>query len=129
MDRKKSDIPDEHHKPTTGEWMVQDHREHKSWLKKVSKHVESNPKDLHPCLVEFKEFILGDTRLSMLAQSMFDQVPKRAPYIKSVDDNQVVRDLDHLLVILNYIITTGPEWTEKSHRVGVVGIVPAWEIF
>lgn len=121
MDNKKSDIPEEHFKATTGEWMVQDHREHKAWLTNISKHIEQNPSQLAPCLVEFRDEIKADTRLSMLAQSMFDQVPKRHPYNKSVDDHQVVQDFDHLLAILNHIITTGPEWTEKSHRVGVVG--------
>lgn len=53
---------------------------------------------------------------------MFDQVPKKHPYNKSVDDNQVVKDLDELLAVLNHIISTGPEWTERSHRVGVVGV-------
>lgn len=122
MDKRKSDIPDEHHRPVTGEWLPQDHRHHKDWLGKVNEHVKQNPKELHPCLKEFKELIEADTNLTMLSQAMFDQVPRRAPYNKSVDQNQVVRNFKQLLAILNHILTTGPEWTDRAHRVGVVGV-------
>lgn len=122
MDKRPDHVPDEHHRPTTGEWLPQDHREHKQWLSGVSKHVDENPKKLHPCLTEFQELIDNNTNLSMLAQSMFDQVPNKKPYNKSVDQNKVVRDFPHFLAILNHILSSGPEWTERSHRVGVVGV-------
>lgn len=122
MDKRKSDIPDEHHKPVTGEWLPQDHRQHKKWLSGISDHVDANPMELHTVLKEFREQIHASSRLTMLAKSMFDQVPKKHPYNKSVDENQIVRDFDHLLAILNHILSTGPEWTENAHRVGVVGV-------
>lgn len=122
MDKRNTEVPDEHHKPVTGEWLPQDHRQHQKWLSGISDHVDENPKEIHGVLKEFKTMVQSSSKLTMLASSMFSEVPKKRPYNKSVDENQVVRDLDHLLAILNHILSTGPEWTENAHRVGVVGV-------
>lgn len=74
MDQRKSGIPDEHHRHTTGEWLPQDHRAHQEWLGNVSDQAEKSSKELHPCLKEFKDNVNASTRLSMLCKSMFDQV-------------------------------------------------------
>lgn len=122
MNNRNKDVPDEHHKPVTGEWLPQDHRQYQKSLSGIPNHVDKNPTAIYAVLRDFKNMIRSSSRLTMLADGMFDEVPKKRPYNKSVDENHVVRDLNHLLAILNHILSTGPEWTENAHRVGVVGV-------
>lgn len=102
--------------------MPQDNREHQAYLSKIDKHIQAHPKDLHSCLQEFKDMVDGDTRLYLLASEMFSEVPRKKPYDKDPTGRKQIKDFDHLLGMLNHIITTGPTWTDKSHRVGVVGV-------
>jgi len=73
-------IPDEHHVHRTGGWLPQDHRVHKDWLHKTIAQVDSNPKELHPVLTEFKEMVEADWRLYMLFTAMFDEIPSKKLY-------------------------------------------------
>lgn len=75
------DIPDEHHVHRTGGWLPQDHRIHKEWLGGVIDHVDENPKDLVPVLVEFKDMVYGNTKLYMLFTAMFDELPQKKPSV------------------------------------------------
>ncbi|KAK8200992.1 hypothetical protein M8818_006312 [Zalaria obscura] len=105
-------IPKEHHV----------HRAHKEWLGNVIEHVDQNPKELHPVLVEFQQMIEGNTRVYLLFNSMFEQIPKKKPYGNDPTGNQQIRDYPHMLQLLNHLMTTAPNWSEKSHRVGMVGL-------
>ncbi|KAA6407928.1 MAG: phosphatidylserine decarboxylase [Lasallia pustulata] len=122
MDPKEGHVPDEHHVHRTGQWLPQDHRVHKEWLGGIIDHVDKNPKDLHPVLKEFKELIDGDTRIYLLFSSMFDQVPRKKPYSNDPTGHRQVQDFEHMLQLLNHILTTAPSWNDKSHRVGLVGL-------
>ena len=53
---------------------------------------------------------------------MFDQVPNKKPYINDPTGQVQIRDYLHLLNVLNHLITTGPTWTDKAERVGMVGV-------
>ena len=53
---------------------------------------------------------------------MLEQVPSKKPYKQDPTGHQEVRDLDHLLRVLNHIITTAPSWSDRSHGVGLVGL-------
>ena len=106
----------------TGKWLPQDHRVHKEWLDGVVDHVENNPKELQPVLREFKALIEGDTRIYMLFSSMFEQVPSKKPYSKDPTGHRQVHDYEHMLQVLNHLLTTAPSWNDKSHRVGLVGL-------
>lgn len=53
---------------------------------------------------------------------MFDQVPKKKPYSKDPTGHRQVRDYEHMLQLLNHILTMAPSWNDKSHRVGLVGL-------
>ena len=53
---------------------------------------------------------------------MFDQVPNKKPYITDPTGHVQIRDYLHLLKVLNHLITTGPTWTDKAERVGMVGV-------
>lgn len=105
-----------------GNWLPQDHRVHKEWLGGIVDHVDQNPKDLHPVLKEFKELIEGNTRIYLLFSSMFDQIPKKHPYSKDPNGHRQVRDYEHMLQLLNHLLTTAPSWSEKSEQVGMVGL-------
>ena len=83
----------------------------------------------------------------MLFQSMFDQVAPRAPRLHDyarllmqrhdwtvqvphqkryltdpANEGTQVRDFEHLLRLLNHVITTAPEWTDAGHSAGLVGV-------
>jgi phosphatidylserine decarboxylase len=67
--------------------MPKDHRVHQEWLCGVINHVQDNPTDLHPVLKEFKDLIEQNTRVYLLVQSMFQQVPNKHPYNKDPTGN------------------------------------------
>lgn len=105
-----------------GKWLPQDHRVHQEWLSGIIDYVDSNPKDLHPVLQEFKSMIENDTHLYLLFSSMFQQIPNKPPYQKDPSGRSQINNYDHMLQVLNHILTTGPSWNDKSERVGLVGL-------
>ncbi|TFY68110.1 hypothetical protein EVJ58_g1199 [Rhodofomes roseus] len=119
---RHDDVPKEHRVHRTGDWLPGDHRIHKEWLSGVIEHVDKNPKDLHPVLQEFKTLIETDTRVYMLMQSMFEQVPTKPPYSSDPTGHRQIRDYEHMLQLFNHLITTPPQWSDRSHRVGMVGV-------
>jgi len=62
-----------------------------------------------------------DARLYLLFNSMFDQVPNKTPYNENPAGERQIRDFDHMLTIINHILTTPPFWNDKEHSVGIVG--------
>ncbi|OAG40044.1 hypothetical protein AYO21_05725 [Fonsecaea monophora] len=106
-----------------GDWLP-DHDVHREWLSGVIQKVDQNPKDLHPVLVEFKELIENNTRVYMLFESMFEQVPKKEPYNNDPrgEGHPQVRDYIHMLRVINHMLTTPPSWSESSARTGLVGL-------
>jgi phosphatidylserine decarboxylase len=95
---------------------------HQQWLEDTVKHVDENPKDLHPVIQELKMLIENDTRLYLLTNSMFDQIPNKKPYFKNPVGKPQVRDYEHMLLLMNHLMTTAPAYSEKAHRVGLVGL-------
>lgn len=71
---------------------------------------------------EFREMIEGDTRLYLLFTSMFQQVPRKKYCSKDPSGNSQIRDYEHLLQVFNHVLTTAPSWSDKSERVGLVGL-------
>ncbi|KAK4981026.1 hypothetical protein LTR66_010235 [Elasticomyces elasticus] len=138
MDSTESHVPEEHHvhryapplhpaiaiadNGRTGKWLPQDHRVHKDWLSGVIDCVDNNTQSLHPVIREFMDLIEGDTRMYLLACSMFEQIPRKKPYNKDPTGHRQVRDYKHMLQLLNHFLTTAPSWSDKSHRVGLVGL-------
>lgn len=95
---------------------------HKEWLNNIISHVEDNPQELHPVLQEFKELIEGNTRVYLLFSSMFEQVPSKKPYSNDPTGHRQIHDYDHMLQLLNHLMTTAPSWSDQSQRVGLVGL-------
>lgn len=85
-------------------------------------HVEQNPKDLHPVLQELQDLIEGNTRVYLLVSNMFEQLPKKPPYSNDPSGHKQIHNYHHLLQVLNHVLTTAPSWSDKSHRVGLVGL-------
>lgn len=84
--------------------------------------VEKNPKELHPVLKEFKDMIETNTRVYLLFNSMFDEIPKKKPYSNDPTGHAQIRDYDHMLQLLNHLMTQAPHWNDKSEKVGMVGL-------
>jgi phosphatidylserine decarboxylase len=95
---------------------------HRKWLADVVEYVDNHPKELHPVIKEFRDLIEKDTRIYLLFSSMFEEIPKRKPYKKDPTGNRQIRDCDHMLRVLNHILTTPPSWNDTSERAGFVGL-------
>ncbi|KAJ6071147.1 hypothetical protein N7499_009161 [Penicillium canescens] len=111
-----------HHLHKTGNWMPADHKTHKEWLGGIIRKVDEKQTTLHPVLEEFKHLIETNTRVYMLLTSMFKEVPRQKRYGHDPTGNPEIRDHSHFLQVLNHLLTTAPSWTDKSHRVGLVGL-------
>ncbi|KAJ6185164.1 hypothetical protein N7519_006465 [Penicillium mononematosum] len=113
----------EHHLHRVGNWMPADHAAHKEWLGGIIKKVDDGEEQpLHPVLKEFKELIESNTRIYMLLSSMFNEVPRNKRYGHDPTGNPEIRDYSHFLYVINHLLTTAPSWTDKAHRVGLVGL-------
>ena len=84
--------------------------------------MDRNPRDLHPVLQEFKQMIESSTRLTILFNSMLEEIPKKKPYNNDPTGRHQVRDHVHLLQVLNHVIQTAPSWSDHGHDIGVVGV-------
>ncbi|KAK1143692.1 hypothetical protein N8T08_006092 [Aspergillus melleus] len=107
-----------------GKWMPPSTSDHHAWLGGVIAHVDSpsHEKPLHPVLVDFQSLIAKNTRIHMLLHSMFDEIPTNRTYTTDPTGCPQIRDPEHLLQVLNYLLTTAPSWNELSKRVGLVGL-------
>jgi phosphatidylserine decarboxylase len=65
---------------------------HKDWLEKIIEQANVDSKDLHPVLQEFKELIEGNTRIYLLVNSMFEEIPTKKPYNQDPVGHKQVRD-------------------------------------
>ncbi|KAJ5580242.1 uncharacterized protein N7459_006227 [Penicillium hispanicum] len=119
-------MPRDSHHPhklhKVGNWMPSDHKAHREWLGGVIKQVDSKHKDLHPVIQEFQELIETNTRVYMLIEGMFKEVPHKEPYDQDPTGHPEIRNYEHFLQVLNHLLTTAPSWTDQSHRVGLVGL-------
>lgn len=102
--------------------MHPDHAAHREWLGGVIKHVDSKGQTLHPVLKEFQELIEGNTRVYALIEGMLREVPHKRPYREDPTGHPEIRDYHHFLRVLNHLLTTAPSWTDKAHRIGLVGL-------
>ncbi|ORY23712.1 Phophatidylserine decarboxylase-domain-containing protein [Naematelia encephala] len=122
-DARDTSVPEEQHIHRTGHWLSQDKRHHHKFLHDTVEHVDKNPKPLHPVIQEFKDGVEKDTRLWMLFNSMFEEIPHNKTYLTDpTGQTATVRDFDHLVKLLNHVITTAPRWTDAGNKAGLVGV-------
>lgn len=105
-----------------GHWMPKDHQVHRDWLGKIIKDVDASDKPLHPVIQEFQQMVETNSRVYMLLESMFEEVPHKEPYNKDPIGRPEIRDYRHFLRVLNYLLTTAPSMSDKAERMGLVGI-------
>ncbi|KAH7079051.1 Phophatidylserine decarboxylase-domain-containing protein [Paraphoma chrysanthemicola] len=115
------DVPHEHQIHRTGSWLPSDHRVHKDWLNDIIESAETTPKDYHPVIQEFKKLIEENTRIYLLVNSMFDEIPTKKPYSDDPVGHKQVRDYQHMLELFNHLLTHAPQWSDKEYGIGMVG--------
>lgn len=112
-----------------GAWLPADHSIHREYLRRVNLHVESNKdEELTPAVAQFKRFIESTPRVYMYFVQMFEEIPRKHPYWRDPTGSRQIRDYNHMLRVLNHIVTRAPEWTDAAEGAGVVG-VPMCAIF
>lgn len=111
------------HRP--GAWLPADHRVHREYLRRIASHADSHPKgrgNLTPALEELRELIEGNTRVYMYFNQMFEEIPQKKPYQHDPTGTKQIRDYEHMLEVLNQVVTKAPEWTDAAESVGMVGV-------
>lgn len=91
-------------------------------MAKTVEHVDNNPKPLVPVLQEFKDLIESNTVVYKHVSAMFEEVPNKKAYKNDPTGNRQIRDYDHLLAVLNHLMTESPSWTNAAAHVGMVGV-------
>jgi phosphatidylserine decarboxylase len=103
------------------------------WLSRQVDHVDKQhragtKKPMSPVLQEFRDLIEGNTRIYMYFSQMWEEVPRKAPYLHDPTGKRQIRNYKHMLDVLNHIFGKAPEWTDAAFGVGMVG-VPMCSIF
>ena len=100
-----------------GRWLPSDHAFLVRWLEVMIDRTHTEPRPLHPVIVDFRDLIESDPAIFMLFNQMFEQVPRRPPYDRDPTGKPQVRDYLHMLQLLNTILTHAPEFDQT----GLVG--------
>lgn len=100
-----------------GEWLPSDQAVLEKWMEALIKEVDAEAKPLLPVIEEFKGLIESDPEVFMLFNQMFTQVPRKPPYNKNPAGGPQVRDYQHMLRLVNAIMTRAPEF----NKTGLVG--------
>lgn len=100
-----------------GKWLPSDEAFLAKWLEAIIQKSQAEAKALHPVIADFQNLIENDAEIAMLFHQMFEQVPKKPPYNKDPTGKPQVRSYQHMLQLLNTIMTHAPEFNES----GLVG--------
>ncbi len=101
-----------------GKWLPSDQQTLNDWRTDLIQQTDATGKvPLLPVLQEFKDMIENDPELFMLFTEMFNQVPTRPPYDKDATGRPQIRNYNHMLQLMNAIMTRAPEF----NKTGMVG--------
>ena len=100
-----------------GKWLPSDQVVLDRWLANLIYKVDANPMPLHPVIQEFKYQIERDPEIYMYFHQMFDDLPQTAQFAVNPVGGPQVRDFDHMLALINGVMTTAPGY-DKTGLVG-----------
>ncbi|WP_031479252.1 phosphatidylserine decarboxylase family protein [Maridesulfovibrio frigidus] len=101
-----------------GKWLPSDQKVLTDWRADLIGETDAAGKVvLLPVIQEFKDMIESDPELFMLFTEMFNQVPRKPPYDKDPTGKPQIRDYNHMLQLMNTIMTRAPEF----NKTGLVG--------
>ena len=95
-----------------GDWLPWDVSVLNRWLEANIAAAEKSAKKTHPVIAEFREMIESDPVMYMYFTQMFQQQPRFPPPPGSGDFK--LKDYQQMLVVLNHILTTAPEYNETE---------------
>jgi len=99
------------------QWLPSDHAFLACWLDAMIHKTHAEPRPLHPVIAGFRDLIESDPAIFMLFNQMFEQVPRRPPYDRDPTGKCQLRDYQHMLQLLNTLMTHAPEFDQT----GLVG--------
>ncbi|KAI9767977.1 MAG: hypothetical protein M1840_005289 [Geoglossum simile] len=102
-----------------GLWLPGDYRIQQAWLRKTAQYVDANPKELHPTVAELKDLIENESRIYLLASSMYQDIPDN---YSDPSGQPVIRSYTQMLQVMNHLLTVAPVWSEHENEVGLVGL-------
>ncbi|OEU71508.1 MAG: phosphatidylserine decarboxylase [Desulfovibrio sp. S3730MH75] len=101
-----------------GKWLPSDQQVLTDWRTDLIDQTDAAGKVvLLPVIQEFKDMIESDPELFMLFTEMFNQVPIKPPYDKDATGRPQIRNYNHMLQLMNAIMTRAPEF----NKTGMVG--------
>jgi phosphatidylserine decarboxylase len=100
-----------------GAWLPSDQATLDAWLREQIAAVDANPQPLVPVVQQFKDLIESDPEIYMYFHQMFEQLPRGAKYQVTTLGRPQVRDYQHMLRLINGILTTAPGF----NKTGMVG--------
>ncbi len=95
-----------------GDWLPWDVSVLNRWLEANIAAAEQSRKKTHPVIAEFRGMIESDPVMYMYFTQMFQQQPRFPPPPGSGDFK--LKDYQQMLVVLNHILTTAPEYNETE---------------
>ena len=100
-------------------WTQGEHDEYDSWLGEYMIEAENSSQTLHPAVKELQDRIRSSTRLTQLAQGMYDELAFRPlPPSKKVPFHVNIADYQHMLRSLNYFLTVPILWNSYRYLIG-----------
>lgn len=92
------------------------------YVGKLIRLAEKKSKDLNPALEEFRALVESDTTLRKLSSQMFQEVSIKRPYNRyPTGQKSQVRDFNHFLQLVNYIMMQAPEWNADANKIEFAG--------
>ncbi|KAG8723295.1 hypothetical protein FRC09_003896 [Ceratobasidium sp. 395] len=100
-----------------GGWLPSNHRVLEQWIDNLVQRIDNENKQfksVHPVILEFKDLIENDAELYQGFHLMFEQVPKKPPYLNDPTLKPQIRDYKVMLHAFDIIIGTAPTYEDNS---------------
>lgn len=111
-----------------GEWRPADQAAFAAWIAQLVAGAAVSAQPLAPVLRDFAEAVGADAHLRALTQQMFDQVPTHPPYDCSPTGEAQIRSFDHLLQVLNVVLTRPPFFNDTGLTGLPINALVAWSM-